>query len=63
MPTEKVILSVLRRGIFLDILEISKCFGVERVKRSISAARLGSNAASIERMMANIELGFSKSSL
>jgi DNA-binding Xre family transcriptional regulator len=59
MSADKVIAAVLARGIFADVLEVARYYGLERVKQHID---LGAATTEVQRMLCNIEAGFAAAS-
>jgi DNA-binding Xre family transcriptional regulator len=57
MSFDAIIAAILERGLFEDVLEAVRYWGLERVQ---SAAQTQSLLPQVQRMLRNIEVGFSK---
>jgi DNA-binding Xre family transcriptional regulator len=58
MPADQVIAAVLERGIFTDVLEVARYYGIARVRQQCNAAADDLPARTVQRMLGNIEAGF-----
>lgn len=58
MPADRVISAVLERGIFADVLEVARYYGIARVRRLCNAAPEDLSTRTVQRMLGNIEAGF-----
>jgi transcriptional regulator with XRE-family HTH domain len=58
MPAESVIAAVLERGIFADVLEVARYYGMARVRQQFNPVQLDLPALTLQRMLGNIETGF-----
>jgi transcriptional regulator with XRE-family HTH domain len=58
MPADSVIAAVLERGIFADVLEVARYYGVARVRQQFNPAQFDLPARTLQRMLGNIESGF-----
>jgi transcriptional regulator with XRE-family HTH domain len=61
MPADRVIAAVLERGIFTDVLEVARYYGIARVRQHFNPAHLDLPALTLQRMLGNIEAGFAAS--
>jgi transcriptional regulator with XRE-family HTH domain len=58
MPTDSVIAAVLERGIFADVLEVARYYGVAKVKQQLKPGQQDLSGLTLQRMLGNIEAGF-----
>jgi DNA-binding Xre family transcriptional regulator len=58
MPADSVIAAVLERGIFVDVLEVARYYGLAKVKQQFKPGQQDLSARTLQRMLGNIEAGF-----
>lgn len=58
MPADSVIAAVLERGIFADVLEVARYYGLAKVKQQSKPGQQDVSTRTLQRMLGNIEAGF-----